>query len=160
MLKDSQQSELDEIDKALLNIVQADGHLTNVELARRVNLSPPATHARIKRLEQLGYISQYTAIIDRYKIGYDLLGFIQISIQAHQFELFEKFQHFMQELPEVLECYRITGEYDYLLKVVLHNGQDLSQFVGERLPPIMGINRIHTSLVLTEVKSTTILPVE
>ena len=160
MLKDSQQDALDEIDVALLRVLQADGRLTNVELARKVNLSPPATHARVRRLEQQGFIRQYTAVVDREKAGYDLLCFVHISMQVHQFEHVEKSRALISQLPEVLECHHITGGYDYLLKVAIRNRRDLERFIVDRLTPIPGVAHIQTSLALREIKSTTALPLE
>lgn len=151
---------LDETDKSLLRTLQADGRLSNVELARKINLSPPATLARLRRLEKDGYIRNYTAVVDREKAGYDLLCFIHISMQMHQLEQVENFRNLVREMPEVLECHHITGEYDYLLKVALRNRKDLERFAVDRLTPIPGVARIHTSLVFTEVKSTTALPLE
>lgn len=150
---------LDQLDLEILRILQSDGSLSNVELARRINLSPPATHARVKRLEQEGYILGYAAHLDREKAGYDLLCFIQVSMQVHQLEQVERFRDAVRQMPEVLECHHITGEYDYLLKVALHNRKDLERFVVDQLTPTLGVGRIHTSLVLAEVKSTTVLPV-
>jgi len=160
MVKNIQRSPLDELDTAILRTLQADGRLTNVELARTVNLSPPATHARLRRLEREGYIRQYTAVVDREKAGYDLLCFIHVSLQMHQLEQVEGFRHWTRQMPEVLECHHITGEYDYLLKVVLLNRKDLERFVVDKLTPIPGVARIHTSLVLVEVKATMALPLE
>lgn len=160
MIKDSQAETLDAIDKALLRALQADGRLSNIELARKVHLSPPATHTRCRRLEKTGYIRQYAAIVSREKAGYDLLVFIHISLQVHQLQQVEKFRAAVRQMPEVLECHHITGEYDYLLKVVLRNRKDLERFVVDRLTPMPGVARIHTSLVFTEVKSTTALPLE
>jgi DNA-binding Lrp family transcriptional regulator len=160
MIKQSQTNALDAVDKALLKALQADGRLSNVELARKIHLSPPATHARRRRLEKSGYIRQYAAIVNREKAGYDLLVFIHISLQVHQLQQVEKFRAAVRQMPEVLECHHITGEYDYLLKVALRNRKDLERFVVDRLTPMPGVARIHTSLVFTEVKSTTALPLE
>ncbi len=160
MIKNLQSIMLDDVDKAALRALQDDGRLTNVDLARRINLSTPATHARVRRLEKDGYIRKYAAVVDREKAGYDLLCFIHISMQMHQLEQVENFRRLVQDMPEVLECHHITGEYDYLLKVVLRNRKDLERFVVDRLTPIPGVARIHTSLVFTEVKSTTALPLE
>jgi DNA-binding Lrp family transcriptional regulator len=151
---------LDNIDRSLLRALQADGRLSNVELARKISLSPPATHTRLKRLEKDGYIRQYSAVVDREKAGYDLLCFIHIGLQMHQVTQVEKFREATRKMPEVLECHHITGEYDYLLKVVLKNRKDLERFVVDKITPIPGIARIHTSLVLAEVKSTMALPLE
>jgi len=160
MIKSLQNTMLDTVDKSLLRALQADGRLSNVELARKISLSPPATHARLRRLEKDGYIRQYTAVVDRETAGYDLLCFIHISLQMHQVTQVEKFREATRKMPEVLECHHITGEYDYLLKVVLHNRKDLERFVVGKLTPIPGVARIHTSLVLAEVKSTMALPLE
>jgi Lrp/AsnC family transcriptional regulator, leucine-responsive regulatory protein len=160
MVKNTPESALDEIDKRLLRALQSDGRLSNVELARAVNLSPPATHARLRRLEKEGIIRQYAAVMDREKTGYDLLCFIHVSLQMHQLEQVEKFRQATRQMPEVLECHHITGEYDYLLKVALRNRKDLERFLVDRLTPIPGVGRIHTSLVLTEVKATMALPLE
>ncbi len=149
---------LDEVDRAILEALQDDGRLSNVDLARRVHLSPPATHARLRRLEKGGYIRQYAAIVDRERAGFDLLCFIQVSIQLHQPDQVEQFRVAVRAMPEVLECHHITGEYDYLLKAALRNRKDLERFVVDRLTPMPGIARIHTSLVLSEVKATTALP--
>jgi Lrp/AsnC family leucine-responsive transcriptional regulator len=160
MIKDSQAPPLSDLDRAILTELQTDGRISNVQLARRVHLSPPATHARHKRLEKDGYIRQYGATLDREKVGYDLLCFIHVSLHLHQLEQVEKFRNAIRKIPEVLECHQITGEYDYLLKVVLRNRKDLERFVVDRLTPLLGVGRIHTSLVLSEVKSTTALPLK
>lgn len=160
MIKDSQNIALDEIDKAALRALQDDGRLTNIELAKRIHLSPPAAHARMKRLQKDGYVRKYTAIVDREKAGYDLLCFVHVSLQMHQVEQVEKFHKMIRQMPEVLECHHITGEHDYLLKVALRNRQDMQRFIVDRLTPISGVARIHTSLALSEIKSTTALPLE
>jgi DNA-binding Lrp family transcriptional regulator len=151
---------LDSTDKLILEILQSEGRLSNAELARRVNLSPPATHARLRRLEEEGVIRGYAALLDREKSGYDMLCFVQISLQLHQPQQVQAVRDAIRDMPEVLECHHITGEYDYLLKVVIHNRKDLERFILERLTPVPGVARIHTSLVLTEVKATTALPVD
>ena len=160
MIKNSKNMMLDRVDKSLLRALQLDGRLSNVQLAKKISLSPPATHSRLRRLEKDGYIRQYAAVVDREKAGYDLLCFIHISLQMHKVEQVEKFREATRRMPEVLECHHITGEYDYLLKVVLKNRKDLERFVVDKITPIPGVARIHTSLVLTEVKATMALPLE
>jgi DNA-binding Lrp family transcriptional regulator len=155
-----QETQLHPLDVAILRELQSDGRISNVELARRVHLSPPATHARVKRLEKEGTIRQYGATLDREKAGFDLLCFIQITIQLHQPQQVEKFRTLVRQLPEVLECHHITGEYDYLLKVALRNRKDLERFVVKQLTLIPGVARIHTSLVLSEIKATAALPLK
>ncbi len=160
MIKSSQKSTLDNVDRSVLRALQNNGRLSNVQLARKVSLSPPATHARLRRLEKGGFVRQYTAVIDREKAGFDLLCFIHISLQMHQVIQVEKFREATRKMAEVLECHHITGEYDYLLKVVLRNRKDLERFLVDKLTPIPGVARIHTSLVLTEVKATMALPLD
>ncbi len=151
-------SQLDESDRAILQQLQQDSSISNAELARRINLSPPAVHARVKRLEQLGFIQGYVAILDREKLGYDMLCFIQVSLSVHQPEQVADFRRRISQMPEVLECHHVTGSIDYLLKVAVCNREDLQRFLMERLTPIPYIARIQTSLVLSEIKATTALP--
>ena len=151
---------LDTLDRAILKILQANGRMSNAELARRIHLSPPATFARVRRLDELGYIRGYAALLDAEKVGFDMLCFVQISLQLHQPEQVQAVRQAIQSLPEVLECYHVTGEYDFLLKVIIRNRKDLERFALERLTPIAGVARIQTILVLSEVKSSTVLPLE
>ncbi len=151
---------LDELDKNILQILQNDARISNTELARRVNLSPPATHARVRRLEKDGLIERYTTIVDRQKAGYDLLCFINVSLQLHDTEQVSGFLKIIEEMPEVLECHHVTGEYDYLLKVVTRNTEGLEDFLMNRLTPVSGVARIHTNLVLREAKSTSAIPLK
>ncbi len=150
---------LDAIDNTILDILQHDGRVPNAELARRLNLSPPAIHARLKRLEREGYFDNFVALLNHERMGYDLLCFVQVSLMVHQFEHVQRFREIILELPEVLECHHVTGEFDYLLKVVIQNRAGLEQFVVHKLTPLPGVARIHTSLVLTEVKAKTQIPI-
>jgi Lrp/AsnC family transcriptional regulator, leucine-responsive regulatory protein len=160
MIKNSQTETLDALDRAILRELQADGHLSNADLARRITLSPPATHTRVRRLEQAGYIRGYTALLNREVLGYDLLCFIEVTLQLHQPEQVKNFPTFMQQMPEVLECHHVTGGYDYLLKVVVRNRTDLEHFLMDRLTPIPGVARIQTHVVLDELKATTTLSLD
>ena len=151
---------LDALDQRILDELQKDARISNAELARRVNLSPPATHARVKRLEEKETIQQYVALLDRQRTGYDMLCFVRVSLQLHDLAQVIGFHEAVRKIPEVLECHHVTGDYDYLLKVVAHNTEDLENFLVNRLTPIPGIAQIHTSLVLREVKNSTILPLK
>lgn len=150
---------LDELDRAILSILQSNGRISNVELAQRISLSPPATLTRVRRLENLGFIDAYVALVNREKIGYDMICFVSVILSIHQVEQVENFRKAVQTMPQVLECHHVTGEYDYLLKIVVKNRHDLEQFVMAELTPIQGVARIHTSLVLTEIKQTTVMPI-
>ena len=160
MIQSKPQVSLDETDKTILRMLQADGRVSNAEMARRVGLSAPATHARVKRLEQAGVIRQHATLLDREAMGFDMVCFISVSLQLHQYEAIERFKELVQDMPEVLECHHITGEFDYLLKAVFRNRDELQEFVVNKMTPIPGMARINTSLVLIEIKATQQLPIE
>jgi Lrp/AsnC family leucine-responsive transcriptional regulator len=151
---------MDEIDRALLYEIQRDSKLTNAELAAKVGLSTPAVHARIKRLEDTGVICGYVALINKDVMGYDMLCFTQVTLESHEPKVTKAFREAVDAMPEVLECHQLIGDIDYLLKVVLMHKEDLRHFLMERLTTIPGVVKVKTSLVLEEIKSTTILPVE
>jgi len=151
---------LDEIDCQILTLLQDDGRISNAELARRIDLSPPATYMRVKSLEEKGYMRRYVTLLEPEKVGYDLMCFVQVTLQLHSLEQIQTFRQVIQGMSEVLESHHVTGEYDYLLKVVVRNRKELETFLLERLTPAPGVARIHTSMVLSEVKYTTALPVE
>lgn len=150
--------ELNELDIAILNELQEDARISNTELARRVNLSPPATHTRVKRLEESGFIQRYVTLVNRQQADYDMLCFVRVRLQLHETDQVDRFHQAVQEMPEVLECHFVTGDHDYLLKVVAHNSEDLENFLVNKLTPIPGVAQIHTSLVLREVKNSTSIP--
>jgi len=150
---------LDELDHLILGELQKNARISNAELARRVNLSPPATHARVKRLEENQTIQCYVAIINRQQADYDMLCFVWVRLQLHDIDQVNGFHQAIREMPEVLECHHLTGEYDYLLKVVTHNTEGLENFLVNHLTPVPGVAQIHTSLVLREVKNSTIIPI-
>lgn len=151
---------IDALDKSILRELQNDARISNVELARRVNLSPPATLARVRRLEENGLIQGYAMLVNRQKAGFDMLCIVRVRLQLHDTEQVEGFHRAVQQMPEVLECHFVTGDHDYLLKVVAHNSEDLEDFLVNRLTPIPGVAQIHTSLVLREVKNSTNIPLK
>jgi Lrp/AsnC family transcriptional regulator, leucine-responsive regulatory protein len=150
---------LDAIDREILAALQINGRISNVELSQHINLSPPATLSRVRRLEEAGFIDGYVALVNRAKIGYDMICFVHVTLSLHQIEQVKQFREAIQALPQVLECHHVTGDYDYLLKIVIKNRDDLEQFLMTRLTPIKGIARIHTSLVLREIKQTTFMDI-
>ncbi len=150
--------DFDEIDLLILRELQQNGRINNSELARRINLSQPATHARRKRLEALGVVRRYVALLDRDKLGLDMICLIHIRLRAHSESSLGLFQEAILAMPEVLECHHLTGQYDYVLKVVLGNRRALEKFLRTKIVPRQEISHISTSIVLTEIKSTTVLP--
>ncbi|MDX1807534.1 MAG: Lrp/AsnC family transcriptional regulator [Paenisporosarcina sp.] len=148
---------LDSIDLLILDKLQRSSDISNAELGKQVNLSPPATHARIKRLVSEGYINRQVAILDQEKLGFDLLSFVFISTDIHHAEKLEVLEQNLIDMQEVLECYCLTGEFDYVLKVANKDRRDLEGFI--RKLNKLGISRIQTTLALREVKQSTILPI-
>jgi DNA-binding Lrp family transcriptional regulator len=159
MIKSLRNPVLDDADRSILQELQREGNISTVELARRIHLSTPATHTRLKRLENDGYIQRYAAILDHDKLGYDLLCFVHIALQLHQSDPVERIHTALRQMPQVLECHHITGEYDLILKVAVKNRQDLEHFLMRELTPLGGMSRIHTSLVLNQVKTNNELPI-
>lgn len=151
---------MDEKDRQLLKHLQGDARLTNTELARRVDLSPPGLQRRLRKLEDSGVIEQYVTLLDREAVGFDMLCFVQVTLLRHEPESIQRFKEIVQDMPEVLECHHITGEFDYLLKVIVRNREHLEKFLVEKLTPVPGMDKIRTSLVLREIKTTTDLPIE
>jgi Lrp/AsnC family transcriptional regulator, leucine-responsive regulatory protein len=145
----------DQLDHAILKELQMNGRISVADLARKIHLSPPAVHQRIKRLERAGVIRQYVALVDREAAGYDVLCFIRVSIQPHTKTLMNDFQASMQALPAVLECYHTAGSFDLLMKVLVRDHKELDHFISEHLMTIAGVERIETNVVLNEMKSTT-----
>ncbi|WP_445492544.1 Lrp/AsnC family transcriptional regulator [Niallia sp. 03133] len=148
---------LDNIDIQILDLLQKQAQLSNIELAKHVNLSPPAIHSRVKRLEKEGFIKKKVAILNQQNLGFDLSCFIFISVNIHQEEKFEILEKSLESMPEILECHCITGEFDYLLKIVNKNRSDLEIFTRKLYK--LGITRIQTSLALREIKNSTVLPI-
>jgi Lrp/AsnC family leucine-responsive transcriptional regulator len=154
------QPALDEIDREVLHALQEDGRISNSDLAKRVGLSRAATHARVRKLERAGIISRYTAIVDPEAVGFELLCLIGVAMALHSQENIARARAAIAEMPEVLESYHVTGDFDYILKVAVRGRADLQRFILERLTPVPGIARVNTSLVLGIEKSTTALPLE
>lgn len=157
-MEDIKNKGLDNVDLQILAILQREVQISNAELARRVNLSPPATHTRVKRLESEGYIDQQVAILNQEKLGFDLLCYIFMSTNIHQEKEIEELENSLKTMTEIMECHCLTGAYDYLLKVVIRDRQDLDQFI--RKLNKLGVSRIQTNLSLREIKYSTVLPIE
>lgn len=150
--------QLDNKDRDIIKILQHEGRVSFAELGRRIELSAPAVHARVRRLEEQGLIRGYVALLDREKAGNDVLCFINVSLRHHQREEDESFRAAVLEMPEVLECHHLTGEFDYLLKVIVPNRGALEAFLMDRLTSLPGLDKVQTSLVLREIKDETAIP--
>jgi Lrp/AsnC family transcriptional regulator, leucine-responsive regulatory protein len=151
---------LDDIDRKILEALQDDGSLSNVELSKRVNLSPSPCLARVKALEQGGVIKRYVALLDPNSVGLRLSVFISISLKQQSKPALELFESHIAEHPQVMECYLMTGDADYLLRVVVSDIQALERFILDHLSPIPGIDKIRSSFTLKQVLYKTALPIE
>jgi Lrp/AsnC family transcriptional regulator, leucine-responsive regulatory protein len=149
---------LDAIDLRILSELQQDGSLTNVELARRVHLSPSPCLVRVKALEAAGVIQRYVALADPKKVGLGLNVFISISLKEQAKDRLAEFERRIAEHEEVMECYLMTGDSDYLIRVAVRDIAELERFILEQLTPIPGIEKIRSSFALKQVRYKTALP--
>ena len=149
---------LDSIDYRIIEELQQDGGLSNVELARRVHLSPSPCLARVKDLEAAGVIRRYVALMDPQSLGLGLNVFINISLKAQSKEALAVFEQRIAEHDEVMECYLMTGDSDYLIRVAVTDIAALERFILEQLTPIPGIEKIRSSFTLKQVRYKTALP--
>ena len=150
--------QLDAVDLRILAQLQQDGSLTNVELARRVHLSPSPCLARVKAMEAAGVIRQYVALADPKAVGLGLNVFISISLKEQSRESLSEFERSIAEHDEVMECYLMTGDSDYLIRVAVADIAALERFILNQLTPIPGIEKIRSSFALKQVRYKTALP--
>ncbi|MCA9909765.1 MAG: Lrp/AsnC family transcriptional regulator [Anaerolineae bacterium] len=156
----TQRTGLDDMDVEILRLLQDDASISKAELGRRLSLSQPAVHHRIKRLQERGYIQRYVAILDHELLGLDLICFVRVSVARHHRDHIAAFEQVVLEMPEVLECHHLTGDADFLLKVVAPNRKALEHLLVERLSILPGVDHLETSVALREVKHVTALPLE
>lgn len=153
-------SNLDKTDMLILQNIQADAKIANSTLAKRVGLSPSACLARTKRLQEDGIISAYAAMIDATKIGLQVSSFTFVTLSPHNRETANHFVQEIDKIPQILECYNITGNWDYLLKIVSPNISSYRDFVIDKLIAIEGVNHVETLIVLKTEKNTFCLPLD
>ena len=146
---------LDSIDKQLLVLLQKDCKQTNKELSNKLNLSVTAIYERIKKLEKEGIINKYVALLKNEKIDKAFVAFCHIKLIQHSQEYVVKFEREVANLSEVLECYHISGDYDYLLKVIVKDMEAFREFMVNKLTNINHIGSTHSMFVISEVKHTT-----
>ncbi len=144
---------LDDLDHRLLDLLQRDGRATQLELSRAVGLSQPAVAERIRKLEERGVITGYTARVDATKLGKDITAFIGVSVEHPKY--FESFAKKVLALPDILECHRVAGQDSYILKVKTANTRSLDSLLVETLRTIPGVTRTQTTIVLSSIKEDT-----
>ncbi len=149
---------LDRYDKSILSLIQHRGRMTNQRLADQVSLSPAPCLRRVDKLESAGIIRQYVALADREKLGLSVLAYIHISLNNHLADTVTSFNRFVEQSESILECYSVSGEYDYLIRVVAGDVSALEAFIMEQLLQTNTVRSANTSFVLNEKKYTTALP--
>jgi len=149
---------LDRTDYRILHHLQNDGRLTNLELAERVGLSPSPCLRRVRALEQAGILKRYVGIVDAKAVGLPISAFINVSLRSQEVGALDAFQNAVKSFPEVMECYLMTGNSDYLLRVVVPDLESYERFLAEKLTRIPGIANIQTSFARKPVVARTELP--
>lgn len=150
--------QLDSFDRKILMELQRDGRMKNQELADRVGLSAAACWRRVKALETEGIIRRYTALVDPAALGQGLCVLVMVSLVRHGAESSTVFEKAVQSWPEVLECYAVTGNADFMLRVVIPDMQAYDNFLTHKLFSLEGISQVNSNFTLREVKQDTAIP--
>lgn len=153
------QVDLDGIDRKILSELQADGRITNVDLAARVHLSPPQCLRRVRALEERGVIRGYRALVAGERLGYGVMAFVSVNISAGAFDRVRELEATIRGFAQILECHTVSGDCDYLLKVVAPDLRALSQFLTDRLMQTPGVANVRSMICLEEVKPSAPWPV-
>ena len=149
----------DDYDRAILEVLQREGRITNVQLASRVNLSESACLRRVRTLEKAGLIERYTAVVDQQKAGIPVNVFVSIMLQRQDQADLQAFEEAVQDVPEVIECYLMTGEFDYLIRVAVSDAADFERIHSQHLTRLPGVARVQSSFALRTVCKSSVLPI-
>ncbi|MGU7785182.1 Lrp/AsnC family transcriptional regulator [Burkholderia sp. PU8-34] len=154
----TQPRRLDRIDIGILNQLQQNARITNAELARAVNLTATPCFNRVRALEKLGLVRQQVTLLDPEPLGLRINVFIQVSLEKQVEDALRRFEEAISQRPEVMECYLMSGDADYLLRVVMPDMRTLERFIIDRLTTIPGVSNIRSSFALKQVRYKTALP--
>lgn len=150
--------DLDRIDLRILDHLQGHARATNLELAQAASLSPAQCHRRHKRLEEAGYVGAYETRLNATRLGLTVVAFIHVSMERGHIRELQKFQDLVGNLSEVQECYSVTGDFDYVLKVVARDLPSLSRVLMDTLMRLPGVAAVRSSVCMEEIKCTSALP--
>lgn len=150
--------DLDRVDRRILDHLQAHARASNLELAEAASLSPAQCHRRHRRLEAAGYVLRYEARLNAPRLGLTVVAFIHVSMERGHVRELQKFKDLVAGLPEVQECYAVTGDFDYMLKVVARDLPGLSRFLMETLMHLPGVAAVRSSVCMEEIKCSSALP--
>ena len=151
---------LDTQDKAIIHALQEDSSISNLELSKKIGLSPSACLTRTKNLKEQGVIKQYTAFVDEKKLGVELIAFTMVNLSPLNREIANHFLATINEIPNVLECYTVTGSRDFLLKVVAKDIATFRDFIIDTIMAIPGVDKVETSIVMNRDKCTLTIPID
>jgi Lrp/AsnC family transcriptional regulator, leucine-responsive regulatory protein len=146
-------------DRAILTALQKNGRLTNAELAEKANLSPSACLRRTRMLEDAGVIAGYTMLLNAKAVGLSGTAFVQVTLEGQGREELDRFERAVAEIPEIMECYLLAGQHDYMLRLAYRDAEDLERLHKDTLTSLPGVDRVQSTLTLRTVKRTTVLPV-
>jgi Lrp/AsnC family leucine-responsive transcriptional regulator len=149
---------LDRTDRRILECLQANGRISNVQLARKVNLTPTPCIERVKRLERQGYIRGYTAILNPDLVDASLLVFVEIDLSHTSPDAFKRFSEEARRLPEIMDCHLVSGNFDYLIKARVKDMKAYRKLLGEKILSLPFVNGSRSYVVMEEVKETSTLP--
>ncbi|MDL9998118.1 Lrp/AsnC family transcriptional regulator [Variovorax sp. J22P240] len=153
-----QEPDLDRVDRKILGFLQEHGRASNLEVAAAAGLSPAQCHRRHRRLEEAGFIARYETRLDAARLDLHVVAFILVAMEKGHIRDMSKFTDVVTDLPEVLECYSITGDYDFVIKVIARDLKGLSQFLIDKLMRLPGVDGVRSSVCLDEFKCTSALP--
>lgn len=159
-IRDSIMTNLDDIDRRLLAELQAEGRVTNVELANRVGLTAPPCLRRVRSLEEAGIIKGYHAELDGSKLGFTITVFALVSLKSQAEESLRQFEEHMRTLPAVRECHMLNGEIDFIIKIVSRDLQSFQEFLTSKLTPAPNVASVKTSLTIRTAKELPGVPIE
>jgi Lrp/AsnC family transcriptional regulator len=149
---------LDSVDRAILALLQADASLSTADIAARAGASQSSVWRRIERLEASGVIKKRVALLDRKKLGLDMMVFAHVKLGGHGQRTLPQFEEAVRRFPEVVECHTLLGETDYLLRVITRDAESYEDFFRKRLTQVASLQFTNSSMAISEVKSTTELP--
>jgi DNA-binding Lrp family transcriptional regulator len=150
---------MDRYDRALLQVLQREGRITNSELAARVHLSESACLRRVRALESAGLIEGYAAVINQQRAGCPVNVFVSITLERQERADLRAFEDAVRKVPEVMECYLMSGEYDYLVRVVVADTADFERVHSQHLTSLPHVARVHSSFALRTVQKSRELPI-
>ena len=152
--------EIDKIDLNILKIMQENGRITNLQLSQNIGLSPAPTLERVRRLELLGYIKSYHALVDEEKLGLGIKTFIQVSLDFHQNDTIKIFLEEIQAIKEITECHHVTGQCDFVLKAYVKDIKTYEQLIMQKISKISVVKTFQTMIIMSTNKKEPIVPLE